>query len=103
MPNFFRELDIGKNIKAIEWLKAEMLDNFAGLYRAFIKGNEEILADYLSNIIILTYALARRLGIGYKQLDQRITEKLIKHSQTGQQNSEWYGDLNDFKEHISKR
>ncbi|UOF91726.1 MazG-like family protein [Fodinisporobacter ferrooxydans] len=103
MPNFFRELDIGKNIKAIEWLKAELLDNTAGLFRAFLKGNEEILTDYLSNIVILAYTLGRRLGIGYKQLDQHMLDKLTKNTLPIQKNSEWYGDLSEFKEHIGKR
>jgi hypothetical protein len=102
VPNFYKEMDIGKNIKLIEWLKTELLDNVAGLFRAFLKGNEEILADYLSNIVIVTYALAKRLGIDYVQLDKQIIDKIEKNIQASP-SGDLHKDLTSFASHIRKR
>jgi hypothetical protein len=103
VPNFHKELDIGKNIKLMEWLKAELLDNVAGLFRAFLKGNETILADYLTNIVIVTYALAKRLGIEYVEIDKQIMEKIEKNVQISATSGQLQEDLSALATHIRKR
>ncbi len=100
-----REIDITKNIKMIEWLKSELLTDIANLFRQLISGfkeeTEEILAETLSNIIIITYLLSKRLGINYNIIDLKIDNKLkigIAEQNDLEKN---YGDLSELSRHIN--
>lgn len=98
-----KEMDIAKNIRMIEWLKTELLDNVSGLFRGFLKGNDSIMQDFLANIILLAYVLARRLGISFHELDRSVLGKADKGIELGHQAEEWYGDLSGLKEHMNRR
>ncbi|ASS73602.1 hypothetical protein CIG75_00495 [Tumebacillus algifaecis] len=103
MPDFNKDMDITKNIRMIEWLKAELLDNVSGLFRGFLKGTESVLLDHLANIVVLTYMLARRCGIDFHELERKVVEKVDQGIETGHQSESWYGDLSGLKEHIKRR
>jgi hypothetical protein len=98
-----RDMDIAKNIRLIEWLKTELLDNVAGLFRGFLKGNESILLDSLANIVVFTYILARRCGISFQELEKSVSGKVEKSIELGHQVEEWYGDLSNLQEHLKRR
>ncbi|MDB5083512.1 MAG: hypothetical protein JWN30_398 [Bacilli bacterium] len=99
----FHEGDIAKNIKLIEWLKVELLDNVSTLFRGFVRGSESVLSDCLANIVISTYVLSRRLGVSIEDLDQQVVDKLQKSIETGHQSEEWYGDLTALKEYLIQK
>jgi hypothetical protein len=98
-----RELDIAKNIKLIEWLKSELLDNMSGLFRGFLQGSETILRDCLANIVVLSYLLARRLGIRYTQLDDQIRERIRQNLETDGDFETWKSDLTVLEHHFHNR
>lgn len=98
-----RDMDIAKNIRMIEWFKTELLDNVAGLFRGFIKGNESVLLDSLSNIVVFTYILARRCGISFHELERSVQGKVEKSLELGHQVEEWYGDLSDLNDHMKRK
>jgi hypothetical protein len=98
-----KEMDIAKNIRMIEWLKTELLDNVSGLFRGFLKGNESVLADFLSNIVVFAYVLARRCGIDFHELDRSVVQKVERSIQLGHEVEEWYGDLSGLREHLKRR
>ncbi len=75
-----RDMDIAKNIRMIEWLKTELLDNVSGLFRGFIKGNESVLLDCLSNIVVFAYVLSIYTG---KRAPTLIPRKRYAHGKTG--------------------
>lgn len=98
-----RDMDIAKNIRMIEWLKTELLDNVSGLFRGFVKGNESILLDCLSNIVVFAYVLARRCGISFQELERSVVGKVEKSIELGHQVEEWYGDLSDLNDHMKRK
>ncbi|MGZ4030847.1 MAG: MazG-like family protein [Tumebacillaceae bacterium] len=101
MRNFQnKEMDIAKNIRMIEWLKTELLDNVSGLFRGLLKGNESVLRDFLSNIVVFAYVLARRCGIDFHELDRSVMNKVDRSIELGHEVEEWYGDLSGLKEHM---
>lgn len=98
-----KELDITKNIKIIESLKCELLSDLAQLYTGMYdsQSNEALEKDdILANMVMITYILAKRLGIPYHKLDMKILNKL----KLGiiQNDNEWYVELATLSKHIEK-
>jgi len=98
-----KDLDIAKNIKLIEWLKSELLDNVAGLFRGFLRGSETLLKDCLANIVVVCYLLARRLGIRYSQFDSQILDRIRRNLETDNDLESWQGDLTILEQHFQNR
>jgi hypothetical protein len=100
-----RNIDVTKNIKMIEWLKSEMLTTIASLYEILAKGmkdSQDALIDVLSNVILVTYLLARRLGISFSSIDARLDEKMRLGILENHKLEDWYGDLSDLKQHLDR-
>lgn len=98
-----KELDITKNIHIIESLKCELLSDLSQLYTGMFDPNSEEAFekdDILANMIMISYILAKRLGIPYHNLDMRILNKL--RLGTMENNKQWYGDLISLTKHIEK-
>jgi len=98
-----KDFNIAKNVKIIEWLKTEILDSVAGLFKGLQKGSEQVFVDFLANIVVLTYILGRRLGLSFRELDQEVLHKIAQNKETGHQLEEWFGDLSALQQHIDKR
>lgn len=104
MPQPGRETGVAKNIRVIEWLKADLLTSISVLFKAMVKGSEDLLMDALSSMVITCYLLGRRLGINYSQLDLKIEAKLKEGIDNKHEVEEWYGDLSGFLEyHLDKK
>jgi len=103
MANIGRELDVARNIRIIEWLKAELLDNVSGFFRGFLQTSDAVLADYLAHIVVTVYTLARRLGIGYQELDRQVMEKVRISVETGSQGDDGYNDLQSLQSHLNRQ
>ena len=71
-----REIDVAKNLKTIEWLKAELAASVGGLFKALLKTGNDAVADALAAIIIVAYILGRRVGMRFQLIDATITSKL---------------------------
>lgn len=98
-----QEVDIARNLKAVEWLKSELVANVAGLYRAMLKGAaDDAATDLLANIVITSYLLGKRIGISFSKLDSRIEQKIKLNIEQEHEFEAWYGDfsamLNFFRE-----
>lgn len=101
-----RGLEVTRNIKAIEWLKTEILSSVAALYDLMLKGarsTDEMLQDVLANIIMVTYLLGKRLGLNFLDIDRKIREKIRTAINEEHKVEKWYGDLSDLKEYIKYR
>lgn len=98
-------MDITKNIKLIEWLKSELLSGVAAFYRLLFKGSkgsQEAVVDAIANIILVSYLLAKRLGINFAAVDLKIKSK-IKLGITEQHEVEkWYGDLSQLSGYMNR-
>ena len=101
-----RNSDITRNVKNIEWMKNEILMSVSELFNILFKGvrsADEALQDILANIIMITYLLAKRLGISFNEIDYRIKEKTSLGIKEDHSIEKWYGDLTNLKNHIENR
>lgn len=101
MPN--PEIDIARNIRAIEWVKAQIIDGVASLFKAVIKNSEEAIADALATIIMSCYILARRLGIGFSRIDENMLHTLDSEIESGHELEDWYGDLSLLRHYMEEK
>ena len=77
------ELDIARNLRTIEWLKAELVGSLASLFKALIGSSEDRILDALANMILVSYILAKRLGCSFSRLGTRVENKIKANIETG--------------------
>lgn len=87
------EPDFAKNIKAVDWLKADLLTSISVLYKSILRGNEDRLLDSLAGTIVSAYILARRLGFTYSKIDLEVESKLRQGVEDSHELEQWFGDL----------
>lgn len=95
------DLDITKNIKIIENLKAKLLSHTAELFTA-LAGNPQNTAkrsEILADVIITSWLLSGRLGISNAQLSQKIRTRLRTAVVEGE-GTDFYSDLSALLRHM---
>lgn len=98
--------DITKNIKIMEWMKTELILSIGDLFNLIFKGIkplDETLQDTLANIIMITYLLGKRLGLGFNEIDYKIKEKIKIGIDENHSVESWYGDLSKLKKHMDNK
>lgn len=85
--------DIARNIRVVEWLKADLLTSFSALFKGMLRGSEERLLDALSGIILTCYVLGRRIGFSFSRIDTTVEAKLRQGIEEGHEVEKWHGDL----------
>ena len=104
--NFDRNSDVTKNVKIIEWMKKELILSVGDVFDLIFKGVkplDEALQDTLANIIMITYLLAKRLGISFSEIDYKIKEKIRIGIDQNHSVESWYGDFSNLKKHMENR
>jgi len=97
------QIDVAKNIRMIEWLKAELVGSAALLLKNLVKGSEELILDSLATTIMTAYVLGKRVGITFNRVDQRLKEKLLASINEEHEIEKWYGDLSSLLRHMDGR
>jgi hypothetical protein len=97
------DFNIAKNIRIIEWLKAELLAGISSLYKAMIKNNEDLILDSLAHIIMGCYFLGKRLGLSYAKIEARLDERIKAAPLQEHEIEEWYGDVSNLQQHFKER
>ena len=103
---FDRNSDVTKNVKIIEWMKKELILSVGDVFDLIFKGVkplDEALQDTLANIIMITYLLAKRLGISISEIDYKIKEKIRIGIDQNHSVESWYGDFSNLKKHMENR
>ncbi len=96
-------VDIGRSIKIIGFLKCELLNSVSAVFEAIYRGSKEgqqMILEGLANIILVTYSLAKRLGIEYSSIDKKVREKARLHILEEHHLEKWYGDLSSLYQHL---
>ncbi|HLR36261.1 MAG TPA: MazG-like family protein [Tissierellales bacterium] len=91
-----KDINIIKNLKTIEWLKAEQLSSVAELFQVLNYGDEdskEEIINIISNTILISYLLGKKLGISYEKMDANIQNKLRLSLAEENNRREWVEDL----------
>ena len=103
---FDRNSDVTKNVKIIEWMKKELILSVGDVFDLIFKGVkplDEALQDTLANIIMITYLLAKRLGISFSEIDYKLKEKIRIGIDQNHSVESWYGDFSNLKKHMENR
>lgn len=96
-------VQIAKNIKVMEWLKAEIIEQTGSVFKNLYLGKEAYVIDGLASLIITIYVLARRVGIPFHKLEKAILDKLHEKKEDIHEIEEWYGDLSVLEQYMNKR
>lgn len=103
MSVFNQGVDIARNIRVIEWLKAELVGTVSALFKAMVKNSEEAIEDALASMVVTVYVLARRLGVGFAQMDVRIESKIKNAIRDKHEVEDWYGDLTALSRYLNDK
>ncbi|MGI6575066.1 MAG: MazG-like family protein [bacterium] len=101
MPSNGSEIDIARNLRIIQWLKAELLENISTLFKAMLRGSEEYMLEALAGLIITIYVLARRLGLSFARLEKKVVNLIQMSISEDHEVEKWYSDLSVLLEHFS--
>lgn len=96
-----RDMDIMKNLKTIEWLKSEILSSVAGLHQILANGEydmKEDLEDLITNTILSSFLLGKRLGLNYEDIDSNLLDKIKLNLIEDHKIEQWHGDLSELLE-----
>ncbi|NLX65055.1 MAG: hypothetical protein GX022_09840 [Clostridiaceae bacterium] len=92
-----RGIDITRNIRIIESLKSDLLLSVSHLYNEMASETgenlREVALDTLSDTIIISYLLSRRLGIDYPTLERQISAKIRLGLLQEHETEKYFGDL----------
>lgn len=100
MPGTGQEVDIARNVRAIEWLKAELVREAGSLMHALVKNNEETALESLAAVIISANLLSRRLGYGFARLEAKVRARLQSGLEQDHEFEQWYGDISEYLQHV---
>ncbi len=100
MPGAAPEIDIARNVRAIEWLEAELVHESGSLLHALVKNSEEAALDSLAAVVISAYLLSRRLGYGFTRLDATVRARLQSSLEQEHELEQWYGDISEYLQYI---
>ncbi len=103
MPVGEREVDIARNIRMLEWLKAELVSAVGTLLRGAVRGGQEALVDGLAGVLMTTYLLGRRLGISYARMESRLLDRLRAGIADDHEAEQWFGDLSSLLHHLESK
>lgn len=93
-------LDVTRNLRIIENLKSELLEGIAALYRHLadpvLEDTRDVAADTLSEMIVISYLLGKRLGVDYSTMDRHISKKIRLGLINENEIEKYFGDLSEL-------
>lgn len=101
-----KDIDIIKNMRTVDWLKAQLLSNVANLYSTLAHGEEntrENLEDSISNVILESLLLGKRLGLSYEGINKALKENIKINLIEEHKIEKWYGDLSSLLEYLNQQ
>ncbi|MEN6462717.1 MAG: MazG-like family protein [Syntrophomonas sp.] len=98
-----KDLDIAQNLKIVEWLKAELIESVADLFKSLLKTGSDATSDALATIIIVTYLLGRRVGISFQSIDIKLRDKLNISIREAPEADQWNSDLAELLNYLEKK
>lgn len=94
-----QQLDIAKNAKVLDELRADLIGTVGSLFRNILKGSREAITGSLASIIITSYIIGRRLGIKFYQLDEAIAIQLKNSTGSDHEVERWFNDITSLKQY----
>ncbi|MCI8404664.1 MAG: hypothetical protein HFE49_07150 [Clostridia bacterium] len=100
-------MNISTNLKAIDMIKGEILSEIANLYRTLADydeiGEYECVTNEIATVIAMDYILARRLGLSFSSVDNKISELLTIGEENGHELEVEFADMSELKRYLKSR
>ncbi|OUM87603.1 MAG: hypothetical protein BAA01_04855 [Bacillus thermozeamaize] len=96
-----KQVFIAKQLKVVDGLKTEMAEALASLFRGLHEADDEAIVENMAAMVLLHYALARRLGIPFYRLEEKMLEQIRRQKQLGHPLEEWYQDWSVLEEYLA--
>jgi hypothetical protein len=96
-------LDVATNLKVVEWLKADLVDSVAALFKSLLKAGSDATGDALATIIISCYVLGKRVGVNYQTIDMGIMHKINSSINEAHEIEQMYGDLTELQKYLDRK
>lgn len=94
------EMDIARNVKVVDRLKADLAGALAHLYQALLKAEKEEALAALVDLNVYTMLLTKRLGYPMGKLETKTAARIAALIKEGHP-SEEYGELTALKEYFA--
>ena len=102
-----KSFSVSKNLQAVDMIKAEILSEVSHLYQTMAYYDETESYDSVENsiatIIAMDYILARRLGLSFSAVDEKIRDLAEMAAENGHELEKSFGDMSELSRHIKKR
>lgn len=95
-----RVVEATRNLRSLEWAKAELVSDSAQVLRSLVEGDEEEALLGLADTVMVAYLLARRLGMPYQRVSQRVRMRVEELIASNHEIEQWYGDLSALARHL---
>lgn len=100
-------MNISLNLQAIDTIKSGILTEIAGLYNILSDYDDsdtyESAANEIATVIAMEYILARRLGISYSSIDNKISDLLTLAEENGHELELEFSDMSELNKYIKNR
>ncbi|MCD8180404.1 MAG: MazG-like family protein [Firmicutes bacterium] len=100
-------MNISANLKAIEMIKGEIISEIANLYKTLADydeiGEYENVINEIATVIAMDYILARRLGVSFAGIDNKITELLTIGEENGNELEIEFSDMSELRKYLKSR
>lgn len=100
-------MNISTNLKAIDMIKSEILSEIAKLYQTLADydeiGEYESVTNQIATVIAMNYILARRLGVTFAGIDNKISDLLSIGEENGHELEVEFSDMSELKKYLKSR
>lgn len=100
-------MNISTNLKAIDMIKGEILSEIANLYKTLADydemGEYDCVTNKIATVIAMDYILARRLGVSFAGIDNKISELLTIGEENGHELEIEFSDMSELKKYLKSR
>ncbi len=100
-------INIAANIRAIDTVKGELLSEIAKLYRTLSDYGEDPIYDdvleELASINAMSYILARRLGMEFRAVDEKMLSLLSAAVENGHELEAEFSDMSGLADYVRDR
>ncbi len=100
-------MNITTNIRAIDSIKSEILQEVAKLYVTLADYEDtnlyENVSGSIATIVAMDYILARRMGLDFRTIDEKIAELTAIAEDSGHELETAFGDMSELRSHIGVR
>ncbi len=91
-----KESSLAQSLHIVENVRNRLLLILARMFQSLSGGKDELVKEDLSEIILNSYILGKRLGVTYQGMDEALLKKAREYVSQKEEVEEYFGDITDF-------